>query len=43
MRLIKKEYLTSGQLMEAVRRLDYKEQYKICEALTFVDLCRDSA
>lgn len=28
----KKEFLTSGQLMEAVRKLDYKGQYKVCEA-----------
>lgn len=24
--------MTSGQLMEAVRKLDYKGQYKVCEA-----------
>ena len=29
---MKKELLTSGQLMEAVRKLDYKVQYKVCEA-----------
>lgn len=29
---MKKEFLTSGQLMEAVRKLDYKGQYKVCEA-----------
>ena len=29
----KKEFLTSGQLMEAVRKLDYKGQYKVCEAI----------
>lgn len=26
------EFLTSGQLMEAVRKLDYKVQYKVYEA-----------
>lgn len=41
--MMKKEFLTSGQLMDMVRKLDYKVQYKVCEALTFVDLCRDSA
>ena len=30
--ILKKEFLTSGLLMEAVRRLDYKGQYKVCEA-----------
>lgn len=30
--IMKKEFLTSGQLMEAVRKLDYKGQYKVCEA-----------
>ena len=25
----KNEFLTSGQLMEAVRTLDYKDQYKV--------------
>lgn len=30
--MAKKEFLTSGQLMEAVRKLGYKEQYKVCEA-----------
>ena len=29
---MKKEFLTSGQLMEVVRKLDYKVQYKVCEA-----------
>lgn len=29
---MKKEFLTSGQLIEAVRKLDYKVQYKVCEA-----------
>ena len=29
--MAKKEFLTSGQLMEAVRKLDYKGQYKVCE------------
>lgn len=29
---MKKEYLTSGQLMEEVRKLDYKVQFKVCEA-----------
>lgn len=29
---MKKEYLTSWQLMEAVRKLDYKVQFKVCEA-----------
>ena len=28
---MKKEFLTSGQLMEVVRKLDYKGQYKACE------------
>ena len=27
-----KDFLTSGQLMEAVRKQDYKVQYKVCEA-----------
>lgn len=39
---MKKEYLTSGQLMEEVCKLDYKVQYKVCETLTFVDLCRST-
>lgn len=26
------KYSCSGQLMEAVRKLDYKGQYKVCEA-----------
>lgn len=30
--MAKKEFLTSGQLMEAVRKLNYKGQYKVCEA-----------
>lgn len=30
--ILKKEFLTSGLLMEAVRRQDYKGQYKVCEA-----------
>ena len=30
--MAKKEFLTSGQLMVAVRKLDYKGQYKVCEA-----------
>lgn len=30
--IMKNEFLTSGQLMEAVRKLDYKVQYKVCEA-----------
>ena len=29
---MKNEFLISGQLMEAVRKLDYKVQYKVCEA-----------
>ena len=29
--MVKKEFLTSNQLMEAVRSLDYKQQYKVCE------------
>lgn len=29
---MKKDFLTSGQLMETVRKLDYKVQYKVCEA-----------
>lgn len=28
----KKDFLTSRELMEAVRALDYKAQYKVCEA-----------
>ena len=28
---MKKEFLTSGQLMKVVRELDYKVQYKVCE------------
>ena len=27
-----KGFLTSGELMEAVRALDYMAQYKVCEA-----------
>ena len=27
-----KGFLTSGELMEAVRALDYEAQYKVCEA-----------
>ena len=42
----KKELLTSGHLMEAVRKLGYKEQYKVCEAfrqaLQEEDLCDGS-
>ena len=30
--MAKKEFLTTGQLMEVVRKLDYKGQYKVCEA-----------
>lgn len=30
--MAKKDFLTSGQLMDAVRKLDYKVQYKVCEA-----------
>ena len=30
--MAKKEFVTSGQLMKAVRDLDYKKQYKVCEA-----------
>lgn len=30
--MAKRVFLTSGQLMEAVRKLDYKGQYKVCEA-----------
>lgn len=30
--MAKKEFLTSNQLMEAVRKLDYKQQFKVCEA-----------
>ena len=30
--MAKKEFQTSGQLMEAVRALDYMAQYKVCEA-----------
>lgn len=29
---MKKDFLTSSQLMEAVRKLDYKVQYMVCEA-----------
>lgn len=29
--MVKKEFLTSGQLMEVLRKLDYKVQYKVCE------------
>lgn len=34
----KNEFLTSGQLMEAVRALDYKDQYNVCE--TFYKLSK---
>ena len=30
--MAKKKFLTSGMLMEAVRKLDYKGQYRVCEA-----------
>ena len=30
--MTKKEFLTSSQLMETVRKLDCKGQYKVCEA-----------
>ena len=30
--MAKKEFQTSGELMEAVRALDYKALYKVCEA-----------
>ena len=33
-----KGFLTSGELMEAVRALDYKAQYKVCE--TFYKLSK---
>lgn len=32
MKMSKKGFLTSGELMEAVRALDYKAQYKVYEA-----------
>lgn len=32
MKMSKKGFLTSGELMEAVRALDYKALYKVCEA-----------
>ena len=31
-RYMKKGFRTSGELMEVVRTLDYKAQYKVCEA-----------
>ena len=34
-----KGFQTSGELMEAVRSLDYKAQYKVCEA--FYKLSKD--
>ena len=34
-----KGFQTSGELMEAVRALDYKAQYKVCEA--FYKLSKD--
>lgn len=44
--IMNKEFLTSGLLMEAVRKLDYKEQYKVCEAFNQIlmeeDSCDDS-
>jgi hypothetical protein len=30
--MAKNEFLTSGQLMVTIRALDYKAQYKVCEA-----------
>lgn len=33
------EFQTSGQLMEAVRKLDFKEQYKVCE--TFYQILKE--
>lgn len=30
--MAKKRFLTSGKLMEAVRKLDYMGQYRVCEA-----------
>ena len=35
----KNGFQTSGELMEAVRALDYKAQYKVCEA--FYKLSKD--
>ena len=29
--MAKKKYDSSSELMEAVRKLDYKQQYKVCE------------
>ena len=29
--MAKKKYSTSRELMEAVRKLDYEQQYKVCE------------
>ena len=34
-----KGFQTSGELMEAVRALDYEAQYKVCE--TFYKLSKD--
>lgn len=41
----KKEFLTSGRLMEAVRQLEYDERYKVCEAFYQIqqeESCDDS-
>ena len=38
-RFMIKGFQTSGELMEAVRALDYKAQYKVCEA--FYKLSKD--
>ena len=37
--MARNEFITSGQLMEAVRKLDYKKQYKVCE--TFYQLLKE--
>ena len=37
--MAKKKYNSSSELMEAVRALDYKQQYKVCE--TFYKLSKD--
>ena len=36
-----KGFLTSGELMEAVRALDYKARYKVCEAFYKLSKCFD--
>ena len=44
--MARKEFVTSGQMIEAVRELDYKKQYKVCETFYLLlkeeESCDDS-